>query len=54
MIIVIIIFSLIYVILLTLILMAYYKNNQDIENRVLQVEKRLGKLERPKKNDKQK
>ena len=52
MIIVVIIFSVIYVILLTLILMAYYKNNQDIENRVLQVEKRLGKLERSKKNDK--
>ena len=40
MIIVVIIFSLIYVILLTLILMAYYKNNHDLEIRVLQLEKK--------------
>ena len=51
MIVVFIIFSLIYVILLTLVLVAYYKNNYDVEMRVLQLEKRVGKLERKKKKD---
>ena len=39
MIIVVIIFSLIYVILLTLILIAYYRDNNDLERRVLEIEK---------------
>lgn len=40
MIIVVIVFSLIYVILLTLILIAYYRDNADLERRVLELEKR--------------
>lgn len=40
MIIVVIIFSLIYVILLTLILIAYYRDNRDLEQRLLYLEQR--------------
>ena len=40
MIIVVIIFSLIYVILLALILVAYYRDNRELEKRILEVEKR--------------
>lgn len=44
MIIVVIIFSLIYVILLTLILIAYYRDNSDLERRVLELEKQVDSL----------
>lgn len=45
MIIVMIIFSLLYIILLTLILIAYYRDVSDIEKRILYLEKRINKIE---------
>lgn len=44
MLIVVIIFSLIYVILLTLILIAYYRDNTELERRILELEKRREKV----------
>ena len=42
MIIVVSIISLVYIILLTLILIAYYRDTSDIELRILELEKRIG------------
>lgn len=43
---VVIIISIIYIIMLALILQAYYKNISDIEDRVLNLEKRLNSVEK--------
>lgn len=46
MIIVVLIISLIYIILLTLILIAYYRDTSDMELRILELEKRLNELQK--------
>ena len=51
MIIVVIIFSLIYVILLTIILVAYYRDNTEIDRRILELEKRIEEFKREVKED---
>lgn len=43
---VVIIISIIYIIMLALILQAYYKNISDLENRILGLEKRVNELEK--------
>lgn len=48
MIIVVIVFSIIYVILLAIILKAYYRDVSDVENRLLQLEKRINNIKRGK------
>lgn len=48
MIVVMIIISIIYVILLTLVLIAYYRDVSDTENRLLQLEKRINSIKRGK------
>lgn len=51
MVIVVIVFSLIYVIFLTIILKAYYRDNTELEKRILELEKRIEDFKRTVKED---